>query len=124
MGSQKEKKIFSETGKSNGKEAFSSSPNEPCCQKETVCSDEGTVGGTQEAGKSCVIGEPGSADYFQTDVIAVAALSYAPTHNWGTARKGLGSSDYSKLMTRALKHEYLAATLQDYEVWAAARVWR
>jgi hypothetical protein len=60
MGSQKEKKIFSETGKSNGKEAFSSSPNEPCCQKETVYSDEGTVGGTQAAGESCVIGEPGS----------------------------------------------------------------
>lgn len=60
MGSQKEKWISGETGKSNGKEAFSSSPDEPCCQEETVCSDEGTVGGTQAAGKSCVVGEPGS----------------------------------------------------------------
>jgi len=60
MGSQKEKWISRETGKSKGKETFSSSPNEPGCQKETVCSDEGTVGGTQAADESCVIGEPGS----------------------------------------------------------------
>jgi len=92
MGSQKEKGIFGETGKSNGKEVFSSSPNEPCCQKETVCSDEGTVGGsTQAACESCVIGDPGSGGLFQTHVIAVAALSYAPTHPWRTARKDLGS---------------------------------
>jgi hypothetical protein len=85
MGSQKEKRIFSETGKSNGKEAFSSSPNEPCCEKETVCSDEGTMGGTQAAGESCVIGEPGSADYFQAHVIVVAAL-YSKRMTWALTK--------------------------------------
>jgi len=68
MGSQKEKWISRQTGKSNGKEAFSSSPNEPCCQKETVCSDEGTVGGTQAAEESCVIANPGRGGLVQ-DVI-------------------------------------------------------
>jgi hypothetical protein len=106
MGSQKEKRIFSEIGKSNGKEAFSSSPDEPCCQKEAVGSDEGPVGGTQEAGESCVISEPGSGGLFPTRVIATAALSYTPTHHSETARKAVGSWGYSKRMTRGVDSRF------------------
>ncbi|HEX8798775.1 MAG TPA: hypothetical protein VF772_09190 [Terriglobales bacterium] len=61
MGSSEEEWwVPNETGKNFSKEDCSSAPDEPCCQEETVCSDEGTVGGTQAAGESCVAGEPGS----------------------------------------------------------------
>jgi hypothetical protein len=86
MGSPKEKRIFRETGKSRGKEAFSSSADEPCCQKETVGSDEGTVGGTQEAGESCVISEPGSGELFPDTCDCCGSSFVRPYPSLGTAR--------------------------------------